>query len=114
MTRKKFEALVRDVIKKFPKKFKEKLQNIDIVVDGGLDKKSASLLGLYRGVPLESRGHYYSIVLPDKITLYQRNIELECEAQGLDIRDEVKNVIQHEIAHYFGISDKRLTELGVY
>jgi predicted Zn-dependent protease with MMP-like domain len=114
MTRKKFEALVKDVLKKLPKKFKEKLENVDVVIEPGLDKKSSKLLGLYRGVPLEARTHCYGIVLPDKITLYQRSIESECKAHGLDVRREVKNVIQHEIAHHFGISDRRLRDLGVY
>jgi predicted Zn-dependent protease with MMP-like domain len=114
MTRKKFEALVRGVLKKLPKKFMEKLQNVDIVIENGLDKKSLPLLGLYHGVPLDARTHCYGIVLPDKITLYQRSIEFECAQRGLDVKDEVKRVIQHEVAHHFGISDKRLRDLGVY
>jgi predicted Zn-dependent protease with MMP-like domain len=114
MTRKKFEAIVKDALKKLPKKFKEKLENVDVVIESGFDKKSSKLLGLYRGVPLDARTHYYGTVLPDKIILYKRSIEIECKAHELDVGDEVKNVIQHEIAHHFGISDKRLRDLGVY
>ena len=54
------------------------------------------------------------MVMPDKITLYKQNIERSCDEAGLDIREEIKHVIQHEIAHHFGISDKRLKDLGIY
>lgn len=115
MTRKKFEAMVKDVLKKLPKEFKEKLENVDVVIDIdlGLGAKG-QFLGLYEGVPLNDRTHYYSIVMPDKITLYKRNIESECKTRGLDVRKEVKHVIEHEIAHHFGVSDKRLKDLDVY
>jgi len=58
--------------------------------------------------------HYYGMVIPDKVILYKRNIERECKERGLDIYEEVKHIIQHEIAHHFGISDKRLKDLGIY
>ena len=123
MTLKKFEALVKGVLKKLPKEFKNMLENVDVVIEIDLDMdrvKTLGLgakgrfLGLYQGVPLKDRTHYYGIVMPDKITLYKRNIELECKARRLDLREEIKHVIQHEIAHHFGISDKRLKELSVY
>ncbi len=123
MTRKEFESLVADVLKGLPKKFKDKLQNVDITIEENLNvdmvKKlrpgtQSRLLGLYYGVPLKDRTHYYGMVMPDKIILYKQNIELECEKKGLDIYKEIKHVIQHEIAHHFGISDKRLKDLNVY
>ncbi|MBA2123587.1 hypothetical protein B9J78_01385 [bacterium Unc6] len=123
MTRKEFESLVADVLKGLPKKFKDKLQNVDITIEEDLNvdmvKKlrpgtQSRLLGLYYGVPLKDRTHYYGMVMPDKIILYKQNIELECEKKGLDIYKEIKHVIQHEIAHHFGISDKRLKDLNVY
>ncbi len=123
MTRKEFEALIINTLEKLPKDFKNKLQNVDVVVEEELDldmvKKlglgaKGRLLGLYQGVPLKNRTHYYGMVMPDKITLYKQNIERECKAKGLDIGEEIKHVIQHEIAHHFGISDKRLKDLDVY
>jgi predicted Zn-dependent protease with MMP-like domain len=111
MTRKEFETLTRDVLKKLPKEFKEKLQNVDVVIDCSAGGK---LLGLYQGVPLNGRTVYYGLVMPDKITLFKKNIELECKEYGLDIRKEIKHVIQHEIAHHFGITDKRLRDIGRY
>ncbi len=123
MTRKEFEALIINTLEKLPKDFKNKLQNVDVVVEEELDldmvKKlglgaKGRLLGLYQGVPLKNRTHYYGMVMPDKITLYKQNIERECKARGLDIGEEIKHVIQHEIAHHFGISDKRLKDLDIY
>ena len=123
MTRKEFETLVRNALKKLPKKFKNKLQNIDFVIEEELTVDMAKklgvgakghLLGLYQGVPLKDRTQYYGMVLPDKVTLYKQNIERECEERGLDVSKEVRHIIQHEIAHHFGISDKRLKDLGVY
>ena len=123
MTHKEFEALTINTLEKLPKDFKDKLQNVDVVVEEELDldkvKKlglgaKGRLLGLYQGVPLKNRAHYYGMVMPDKITLYKQNIERECKAKGLDIGEEIKHVIQHEIAHHFGISDKRLKDLDIY
>ena len=123
MTRREFETIVKGVLEELPKEFKDKLQNIDIVIEEELDMEAVKrlglgakgrLLGLYQGVPLKDRTHYYGMVMPDKITLYKQNIERSCEAGESDIHEEIKHVIQHEIAHHFGISDKRLKDLGIY
>lgn len=123
MTRNEFETLVRDALDELPKEFKDKLQNIDIVIEEELNMDMVKrpglgaqgrLLGLYHGVPLKHRTHYYGMVMPDKVTLYKQNIERECKTRGLDVYGQVKHVLQHEIAHHFGISDKRLKDLDVY
>ena len=123
MTRIEFETIVHDALIDFPKEFKDKLENVDIVIEESVDLNvvkqlglgaKGRLLGLYQGVPLKDRAHYYGMVMPDKITLYKQNIECSCEAGGSDISEEIKHVIQHEIAHHFGISDKRLKDLGIY
>ena len=123
MTRREFETIVKGILEELPKEFKDKLQNIDIVIEEELDMEAVKrlglgakgrLLGLYQGVPLKDRAHYYGMVMPDKITLYKQNIERSCEAGGSDIHEEIRYVIQHEIAHHFGISDKRLKDLGIY
>ena len=123
MTREEFEKLVHDALVDLPKEFKDKLENVDVVIEEEVDMDAVKklglgargrLLGLYQGVPLKDRTHYYGMVMPDKITLYKHNIEWACERDGMDIREEVNHVIQHEIAHHFGISDKRLKDLGIY
>jgi predicted Zn-dependent protease with MMP-like domain len=123
MTRAEFEKLVVDILKTFPSEFKERLENVDVVIEDEIDNSTMKmlglgargrLLGLYQGVPLKDRTHYYGLVMPDKITLFKQNIERACEAGGLDLREEIKHVIQHEIAHHFGISDQELRDSGTY
>ncbi|MCK4463316.1 MAG: metallopeptidase family protein [Candidatus Omnitrophica bacterium] len=123
MKRVDFEALVLKAVNELPKAFGEKLENIDIVIEDAPNIEAARklglgsmghLLGLYQGVPLKDRTHYYGMVMPDKITLYKDNIEQACAVKGESVYDEIKHVIQHEIAHHFGISDKRLKDLGIY
>lgn len=123
MEHKDFELILNKAWDEFPEDFKAKLENIDIVIENEPDMVTAKklhlgskghLLGLYQGVPLKARTHYYGMVLPDKITLYKTNIERACKIRNLDIYQEVKHVLQHEIAHHFGISDKRLKDLGTY
>lgn len=124
MERKEFENLAIKALKGLPKVFKDKLENVDIVIEDEPDMdtvkalrlgSSGHLLGLYQGVPLKARTHYYGMVLPDKITLYKANIERSCKAtRKEDIYKEIKQILQHEIGHHFGISDQRLKKLGVY
>ena len=115
MTRKEFENIVQGALESLPKVFKEKLENINVVIDDRPARGSKKgLLGLYEGVPLEDRGAGYSFVMHDRITLFKQNIEQECKAGGKDIAREVRHTLAHEIAHHFGISDERLRELGVY
>jgi predicted Zn-dependent protease with MMP-like domain len=73
----------------------------------------ASLLGFYHGVPQTKRTHNYGLVLPDKISIYQRPIEMRCRTPQ-DVRRMVHHVLRHEIAHHFGLDDARLHEIGAY
>ena len=103
-----------------PKEFRDRLDNVDIVVEvrptpvqlvgSGIDEDQM-LLGLYEGVPLTHR-HGYDMVLPDKITLFQNAIESMCSSEE-EIIQEVGNTVVHELAHHFGIDDERLEEMGV-
>lgn len=117
----KFERLVGEAIEKLPEVFRERLENIDIVVADKptrdqlktLRNKGESLLGLYEGVPLTERTHNYGLVAPDKITIFQKSIEAMYRNED-QIIAEIQRVVRHEIAHHFGISDARLEELGRY
>jgi predicted Zn-dependent protease with MMP-like domain len=127
---KKFEALVVQALEDLPAFFKERLQNIEVLIadwpaeeeleEAGLEPDSAShpvgdelLLGLYQGIPLTERTSDYGMVLPDTITLYRECIAEVCDTPE-EIVAEVQQTVKHEIAHYFGISDDRLEELGAY
>ena len=69
------------------------------------------LLGLYQGVPLTSRTTGYAGVLPDRITIYRQAICAICQTEQ-EVADQVRKTVIHEVAHHFGIDDKRLAELG--
>ena len=103
-----------------PNDVRSHLDNVDIVVDGSAStsllvgtgiENEMELLGLYEGIPLPER-YGYDLVLPDKITLFQKPIETICETQE-QIAEEIKATIVHEIAHHFGIDDDRLHNLGL-
>jgi predicted Zn-dependent protease with MMP-like domain len=76
-------------------------------------KPNQILLGLYEGIPQTRRISNYGMVLPDKITIFQKNIEAKCRNEE-EILAEIEHVVKHEIAHHFGISDDRLREIGKY
>lgn len=118
-----FEALVVEALASVPVFFQEKLENIEILVAAwpnamDLDRAGVTpgslLLGLYHGIPLTERTHYYNLVPPDTITLFQGPIERVSGDDFEKIRRQVRRTVIHEIAHHFGISDDRLRELGAY
>ena len=121
MDSEKFEELVVRAIEGLPDEFRERLDNIDIVIADRpspeqlmyTDKKRGeTLLGLYEGVPLTHRSSFYGMVAPDKITVFQKAIEAMCRSDT-QIVAEIRRVVLHEIAHHFGIGDDRLKELGM-
>jgi len=120
MDSQKFEWLVGKAIDNLPDEFHERLENVDVVVADKPTsdqltsvnrKRGETLLGLYEGVPLTKRGRHYGLVIPDKITIFQKPIEAMCRNDARIIA-EIQRVVQHEIAHHFGISDARLRQLG--
>lgn len=119
MNREQFEQLVAEAIESLPPEFLERLENIDVVVeDWPTPEQLASvgiryrrhLLGLYEGIPLTNRGRRDNMVLPDKITIFQRPIEMAYRSDR-EIVTGIVETVRHEIAHYFGISDSRLGQL---
>ena len=109
MEREIFEQYVKDSLKNLPKFFRDKLENVEIVVeDEPIPQKS--LLGLYQGVPLKHRGSWYGNVLPDKITLFKKNIERICRDDE-EVKLLVNNVLIHEIGHYFGFDEDALRHI---
>ena len=115
-----FEDAVLSALKKLPKLLKNKMENIDVVIEEqasleileemGL-RSPRNLLGLYQGIPFDRRGFYYGNVLPDKITLFKDPIESVCRNKE-EVEKKVREVVIHEVGHYFGLDDERLEELG--
>jgi len=119
MERQEFEALVFKAIEALPEEFKSKLENIDVLVEDWPSpqqisrlrlRNKAQLLGLYEGIPQTRRDSGYNLVLPDKITIFQRPVELECHSDK-EIEAEIGRVVRHEIAHHFGIGDATLYKI---
>jgi predicted Zn-dependent protease with MMP-like domain len=119
MNKERFEELIEEAVSDLPEEFRDRLENVDIVVEGWptkghLDRakveRGHTLLGLYQGVPMIGRGRGYGLVPPDKITIFQGPIEVRCRNDD-EIRDTIKRVVRHEIAHHFGTDDARLAEL---
>jgi predicted Zn-dependent protease with MMP-like domain len=117
MTKEKFEELVNEGIKAIPKKFLEKLDNVDIVIEDEptpyqlrklKSQEDFLIFGLYEGVPQTKRGNY-SQVLPDKITIFQKPIERIAHSEE-EVKEIVKNTVWHEIAHHFGMDEKKIRE----
>ena len=119
MNRDTFEELVAKAVEGLPEEFAERLDNVAITVQDYPTRQQLTrshvgqgmtLLGLYQGVPITERGHNYGMVLPDKITIFQKPIEASCRNDA-EIIARIRSVVLHEIAHHFGISDERLDEL---
>jgi predicted Zn-dependent protease with MMP-like domain len=119
MDRAKFEKLVDQAIQELPDEFREKLENVAIIVEGSpsdelLDELEVppgdTLFGLYEGIPLTERG-FDAPLHPDRIRIFQRPIEEECENED-EIKEEIKTTIVHEVAHFFGLDDDYLEDLG--
>ncbi|HEY8302820.1 MAG TPA: metallopeptidase family protein [Jatrophihabitans sp.] len=101
--------MVADALDSLPPELGRLMRNVAVVVEahGG----DGSLLGLYEGVPLTERNTEYSLVLPDRITIFRKAILAACTTEE-DVVAEVQMTVVHEIGHHFGIGDDRLRELG--
>ncbi len=94
------------------------LNNVEIVVEDeptpeqlGDGEDGDELFGLYEGTPLTARGSDYSLVLPDKITIFRRPLERACQTPE-EMADEIRVTVIHELAHHFGIEEDRIADLG--
>ncbi|MEJ2750781.1 MAG: metallopeptidase family protein [Anaerolineae bacterium] len=123
LPRDQFEALVDEALASLPTFFQEKMDNVAVFVrtwptQDDLRRAGVppghTLLGLYSGIPLTRRTSAYNLVAPDNITLFQGPIEAVSRGELSRIREQVRHTVIHELAHYFGISDDRLRELGAY
>lgn len=113
MTHREFEALVERALRTLPRRFKEKIANVAIVVEDWADDETLreldieppdTLYGLYRGIELTHRDTSYGNVLPDTIHIYQGPIEEDC-ADVAEMAELVRDTVIHEIGHYFGLDD---------
>ncbi|MDT4916714.1 MAG: hypothetical protein QOI15_130 [Pseudonocardiales bacterium] len=106
--RERFEDMVDAALTSLPPALARVMRNVAVVVEDGTD---LGLLGLYQGVPLTERMSDYSMVLPDKITIFRLAICDRCDTED-EVVEEVRTTVVHEVGHHFGIDDERLHELG--
>jgi len=119
MTRRQFEALVDRALRRLPRKFKDKLANIAVVVEAWPEDATLAelgieppdtLYGLYRGVDLTRRDSSYGNVLPDTVTIYQGPIEEDCVDEE-EMAELVRETVVHELGHYFGLDDETMERI---
>lgn len=119
MHRDRFRRLVHRAINDLPPEFRERIHGVAIVVErepsahdlheAGMEPRE-DLFGLYVGTPLTER-HDYHMVLPDRILIFQGPHERHFPPHRL--AEEIRRTVAHEVAHFFGIDDDRLDELGL-
>jgi len=122
MDRIAFEEFVAEALDALPEEFRNRMDNVDVVVQDWPSRETmrqagvthpSQLLGFYHGVPLTERGHNYYLVLPDKISIYRMPILMHCRTPE-QVRETVHRVLRHEVAHHFGIDDEHLRHIGAY
>jgi predicted Zn-dependent protease with MMP-like domain len=112
MTREEFEAAVADALDGLPPDLARLLDNVVVLVEDEAPVDEPDLLGLYEGTPLTERDAWWAAgSLPDRITIFRLPTLRACEDPD-EVVDEVAVTVVHEVAHYFGIDDDRLHELG--
>ncbi|MGD9387674.1 MAG: metallopeptidase family protein [Gammaproteobacteria bacterium] len=115
MRRDEFEQVVEDVLEHLPDWALERIDNLRVVVDEWpseeQDPENHGLLGLYDGIALPERGLDYVDVMPDTIWIF-RQPHLELGLEDAPLREEIRRTVLHELAHYFGLDDDYLDEIG--
>ncbi|HEX9264547.1 MAG TPA: metallopeptidase family protein [Candidatus Binatia bacterium] len=109
------------IVDRLPRRFREQLRNVEFVVEKrpsitllraeGLDPSHDALYGIYQGVPLPDRSSLDLPLLPDKITIFAEPL-LEDFPDPDELREEIRLTVLHEIAHYFGMDEEEIEDLG--
>ncbi len=115
-----FHGMMDDAIAAIPADFKKKIDNVAFIVEqypteSDIERLGLpniySLLGLYSGTPYTFRNTYYMGVTPDRIILFQRNIESHCDTMD-ELKEKIREVVIHEVAHYFGMNEDEIRQAG--
>lgn len=121
-SKEEFENLTQEVFDSLPERFQENMENVRIVIEDEPSHEITTkmgihspnfLLGLYEGIPLNKRGGWYGMspAVPDKISLYKKNIERGAESAP-EIYERIRRVLIHEIAHYYGMNEDEVRAAG--
>ena len=123
MTRERFEELMEEALRELPAMFRDRLENLAIMVEdepeGQLSLRHGPrggprrlLLGIFQGIPATQKSVWDIVTAPNRIVLYQKNIEAVCRNDE-EIREQVRKTVMHELGHYFGMSEEQLRQAGL-
>lgn len=113
----RFEELVGEALDAIPPELGEMMENVAVMVADWPSRSQQAhhrgmLLGLYQGVAMTRRGPLsYKTVMPDRITIFRGPHAKICRDED-SLRRRIAVTVVHEVGHHFGLSDKRLRELG--
>ncbi|MET0152627.1 MAG: metallopeptidase family protein [Candidatus Binatia bacterium] len=121
MDRRKFRRLVSEALDTLPGEVRIRMTNVAVIVadeptneqiaDAGLDPGRHTLFGLYEGCPLSERRADLGMMLPDRITLFYRPL-VDCYRSPAEVREQIRRTVVHEVAHFVGLDDDEITDLG--
>jgi predicted Zn-dependent protease with MMP-like domain len=120
LSNKEFDKIVQRAIRRIPDEIRQHLDNILITVQQWPDPElleemgyppDEPLLGVYWGVPLNERSAIEPPLYPDTIYIYKEPLEEMCETRE-QLEEEIEITVVHEVAHFLGMSEERLAELG--
>ncbi len=104
-----FEEHVAEALASLPPELREAVRNVEITVEEE-HPDDPDLFGLYEGVPLPERGDWAGL-MPDRIRIFRLPL-VESFPEPAELEEEIRITLLHELAHYFGIDEERLDELG--
>ena len=121
MDRRKFRRLVAEALDTLPGEVRIRMENVTVIVadepteeqivEAGLDPRQQTLLGLYEGSPLSERGTDFGMMLPDRITLFYHPL-VDCYRSAPEVREQIRRTVVHEVAHFVGLVDDEIEDLG--
>ena len=103
-----FEKLVDEALMALPKRIRDKMDNVAIVIEKRPTR--SQFLGLYQGVPLNAWGRSFGMRLPDKITIFQESLQ-RAASSPKELKAIIRDTVWHEIAHHFGFDERKVREL---
>jgi predicted Zn-dependent protease with MMP-like domain len=115
-----FDTLVVAAIEELPKGIRDQMSNVSVVVENVPNEKvlkelkmmsNMTLLGVFQGVPLNKRSVWQFVSMPEKITLYQNNIESSCRSED-EVKRKIKKIVRHEVAHFVGFTEEEIKKMG--
>jgi predicted Zn-dependent protease with MMP-like domain len=117
MERIQFDKCIEKALSSIPKEIRKRIENVAFLVEDearepllqehGIKIRNI-LLGLYEGIPFTRRGTNYSMVLPDRITLFKSTIEEAANNENQKVQQLIREVVLHEVAHYFGFNESEV------